>query len=107
MNAALIWAVNSTVNLASEVSVLAQDKPVDEDTNIVAGWLGFAVFAGLILAVAVIGFALSRSLKTAQRAKDTGVFGDPPAGSEDQSDQSADAGDSPSAAGGDSASSGD
>lgn len=82
MNAALALLVN----LATEVTLLAEDqpvdKPVDEDTNIVAGWLGFIVFAGLILAVAVIGFALTRSLRTAQRAKDAGVYGDEAADSD-------------------------
>lgn len=65
--------------VATAVSVLAaQDKPVDEDTNIVAGWTAFWVFLGLIAAVAVIGWALTRSLRTAARAKDAGVYGDEP-----------------------------
>ena len=58
--------------------VSAEDKrPADND--VVAGWTGFAVFILLILAVAVIGWALTKSLRTASRAKDAGVFGDRPA----------------------------
>ena len=60
-------------------AVAAKDKPVDQDTNIVAGWTAFWIFLLLIVAVAVIGFALTRSLRTAARAKDAGVYGDEPA----------------------------
>ncbi|TNM37338.1 hypothetical protein FHP29_15965 [Nocardioides albidus] len=64
--------------VATQALVFAKDKPVDQDTNIVAGWTAFWVFLGLILAVAVIGWALTRSLRTAARAKDAGVYGDEP-----------------------------
>ncbi|WP_408898435.1 hypothetical protein ACJ5H2_04830 [Nocardioides sp. R1-1] len=70
--------------VATVVSVLAaKDKPVDQDTNIVAGWTAFWIFVALIAAVAVIGWALTRSLRTAQRAKDAGVYGDEPAADPD------------------------
>ncbi|GAA4091129.1 hypothetical protein ACFFOS_25635 [Nocardioides kongjuensis] len=59
-------------------AVAAKDKPVDQDTNIVAGWTAFWIFLLLIAAVVVIGFALTRSLRTAARAKDAGVYGDEP-----------------------------
>jgi hypothetical protein len=52
---------------------LAQAVPEDED--VVAGPIGALVFVFLVLAVAVIGWALTRSLRTAQRAKDAGVYG--------------------------------
>ncbi len=58
--------------------VLAEDKK-PEDKDVVAGWTAFWIFIGLIVAVVVIGFFLTRSLRTAQRAKDDGVFGDQPA----------------------------
>lgn len=57
--------------------VLAEDKK-PEDNDVVAGWTAFWIFIGLIVAVVVIGFALTRSLRTAQRAKDEGVYGDQP-----------------------------
>ena len=56
--------------------VAAKDDPVTEDTNVVAGWTAFWIFVGLIVAVVVIGIALTRSLRTAQKAKDAGVYGD-------------------------------
>ncbi|MBM0126460.1 hypothetical protein [Pimelobacter simplex] len=64
-------------------AVAAKDKPVDQDTNIVAGWTAFWIFLLLIVAVAVIGYALNRSLRTAARAKDAGVYGDEPAADDD------------------------
>lgn len=58
--------------------VLAEEK-APEDKDVVAGWTAFWIFIGLIVAVVVIGFALTRSLRTAQKAKDAGVYGDDPA----------------------------
>lgn len=58
--------------------VLAEEK-APEDKDVVAGWTAFWIFIGLIVAVVVIGFALTRSLRTAQKAKDAGVYGDGPA----------------------------
>lgn len=58
--------------------VLALEEKAPDDEDVVAGWTGFAVFVFLIIAVALIGWALTRSLRTASRAKDHGVYGDPP-----------------------------
>jgi len=69
----------AALQVTTEALVSAKDKPVDQDTNIVAGWLGFWIFVALIVAVAIIGWALTRSLRTADRAKDAGVYGDAPA----------------------------
>ena len=69
--------------------VNAEEKAPDAE-DVTAGWLGFWVFLGLIIAVAVIGWALTKSLKTADRAKESGVYGDEPVSREDlpgQSDQ--------------------
>ncbi len=49
--------------------------PKDED--VVAGPIGFVIFIGLCLAVAVLGWSLNKHLKKADRAADAGVFGDP------------------------------
>ena len=70
---------------AASVLVSAEDKkPKDED--VVAGWMGFAVFVFLILAVAVIGWALTKSLRTADRAKEAGVYGDEPVSEDEKTD---------------------
>lgn len=61
------------------LSVLTSvEEKAPDDKDVVAGWMGFAVFMFLILGVAVIGWALTRSLRTAKRGKDEGVFGDAP-----------------------------
>ena len=62
------------------IIALVERPPEPEDVK--AGPLGFAVFVFLILAVAVIGWSLTRQLRRAQAAKDAGVYGDEPARSE-------------------------
>lgn len=48
---------------------------VPEEDDVKAGWLAFAIFIGLILAVAFLGFSLVKQLRKAQRAKEAGVYG--------------------------------
>ena len=55
--------------------VLADSTPDAEDVT--AGWLGFAFFAALILAVVFLGFSLVKQLRKAQAAADAGVYDDP------------------------------
>ena len=50
-----------------------------QDTETAAGWTALVVFLLLGLAVALLGWSLARQLRKAQRAKDAGVYGDPPA----------------------------
>ncbi|WP_435771755.1 hypothetical protein [Nocardioides sp. SYSU DS0651] len=64
------------VTAASVLLAAEENKPKDED--VVAGWTGFVVFVFLILGVALIGWALTRSLRTADRARSAGVYGDEP-----------------------------
>lgn len=59
--------------------LLSVEEKAPEDKDVVAGWMGFAVFMFLILGVAVIGWALTRSLRRAKGAKEAGYFGDVPA----------------------------
>jgi hypothetical protein len=55
-------------------SLLATDQaPEDEDVK--AGWTAFAIFIGLILAVAFLGWALTKQLKRAERNRRSGAFG--------------------------------
>ena len=51
------------------------DAPADE--SVVAGPWGFAIFIGLVIAVAVLGWSLNKHLKKAHRAAGEGVYGDP------------------------------
>ena len=58
------------------ILVLADPTPEPEDVK--AGWLAFALFIGLILAVVFLGFSLVKQLRKAQAAKDAGLYGDEP-----------------------------
>lgn len=60
-------------DLLTLVVSFADEVPEDEDVK--AGWVAFAVFIGLILAVAFLGFSLVKQLRKAQRAKEAGVYG--------------------------------
>lgn len=53
------------VNLADEV-------PEDEDVK--AGWTAFAIFIGLIVAVALLGFSLVKQLRKAEAAEKAGLY---------------------------------
>ena len=48
------------------------EVPKDEDVK--AGWLAFAIFIGLVLAVAFLGFSLVKQLRKAQAAEDAGLY---------------------------------
>jgi hypothetical protein len=56
---------------------VADAPPKDEDVT--AGWLAFAVFAALIVAVVLLGFSLVKQLRKAAAAKEAGVYDDPDA----------------------------
>lgn len=49
--------------------------PVPEDNDVVAGWVGFAVFILLIVAVALLGRSLVRQLRKVDAAEKAGVYG--------------------------------
>jgi len=50
------------------------EAPAAEDVK--AGWVAFALFIGLCLAVAFLGWSLVKQLRKAQAAKDAGVYDD-------------------------------
>jgi hypothetical protein len=72
------------------VTALVDDVPEDEDVK--AGWVAFAIFIGLILAVAFLGFSLVKQLRKVDAAEDAGLY-DPsdkkpvPMPTQDQGDQ--------------------
>jgi hypothetical protein len=45
-----------------------------EPADVKAGWTAFAVFLLLLVAVALLGWSLSRQLKKAQRNKEAGIL---------------------------------
>lgn len=46
--------------------------------DVKAGWTALVLFLLLILAVVLLCFSLVKQLRKAQKAKDRGVYGDPP-----------------------------
>lgn len=56
------------------LQVLADD-PVPQDEDVVAGWAGFAVFIGLAIAVALLGWGLTKQLKRTEANRKAGAFG--------------------------------
>lgn len=60
--------------------------PVPEDDDVVAGPWGAVMFAFLIVATALLLWSFTRQLRKAQRAKDAGVYGDPPVKRDDGAD---------------------
>ncbi|WP_244931798.1 hypothetical protein [Nocardioides sp. W7] len=54
--------------------LLASD-PVPEDNDVVAGWVGFALFIGLAIAVGLLGWALTKQLKRTEANRKAGAFG--------------------------------
>jgi hypothetical protein len=58
------------------VLALASD-PRPDDNNVVAGWVGAAVFVGLILAVALILRSFTQHMKKVEAADKAGVYADP------------------------------
>ncbi len=53
--------------------VSTKDKVPDPE-DVTAGWLGFWVFIGLIVAVALLGWSLSRHLRRARDNEAAGMF---------------------------------
>ena len=74
----------SLLTVATSVISLVDEVPKDDDVT--AGWLAFAIFIGLILAVAFLGFSLVKQLRKAQAAEDAGVYGSDEATDEEPAD---------------------
>lgn len=53
---------------------LADKTPAADDVK--AGWSAFWIFVGLALAVAFLGWSLTRHLKKTERNAEKGVFGE-------------------------------
>ena len=51
---------------------LVDEVPEAEDVK--AGWLALGIFLGLAVAVAVLGWSLTRQLRKAQAAEDAGLY---------------------------------
>ena len=58
--------------LPAYVVTFVDQVPKDEDVK--AGWVAFAVFIGLILAVALLGRSLVTQLRKAKAAEEAGLY---------------------------------
>lgn len=67
--------MNTLLLVASLVS-FADPVPADEDVK--AGWGAFALFLGLGVTVALLGWSMVRHLGKARTNRDAGAFGDEP-----------------------------
>ena len=56
--------------------LLAWVDKVPDDNDVKAGWVAFGVFIALCLAVAFLGFSLTKHLRRASNNADKGAFGD-------------------------------
>ena len=54
------------------VTSLVDDVPEDEDVK--AGWIAFAIFIGLVLAVAFLGWSLVKQLRKVDAAEEAGLY---------------------------------
>ncbi len=76
-----VWAQAWTQGLAPLLAAGPDPVPAPEDVK--AGWVAFAVFIGLGIAVVVLGVSLTRHLRKARHNAELGVFG--PTDTSDQS----------------------
>ncbi len=67
------------VHLAPVLDLVRLTDEVPEPEDVKAGWGALAIFAGMALAVALLGWSLTRQLRKVERGRRTGVYGDVPA----------------------------
>jgi hypothetical protein len=61
------------LTLLPQVLSFVDDVPKDDDVK--AGWVAFAIFIGLILAVAFLGYSLVKQLRKVDAAEEAGLYG--------------------------------
>ena len=66
--------MNSFAILLTGLTALVDKTPAPSDVK--AGWGAFAVFMLLVVAVALLGWSLTRHLRKARTNADAGAFGD-------------------------------
>jgi hypothetical protein len=57
------------------VALVVASDPRPDDNNVVAGWVGFVVLMGLIVAVVFIFRSFTKQLKKVEKANEEGVYG--------------------------------
>ncbi|HET6151722.1 MAG TPA: hypothetical protein VFE15_02135 [Marmoricola sp.] len=77
--------MNTFVIVLHSLVVLADKTPADKDVK--AGWGAFWIFIGMVVAVGLLGWSLTRHLKKTQFNADSGAFGDEPTADEPAQDK--------------------
>lgn len=63
------------LHVATQVGYLLATDEAPEAEDVKAGWTAFAIFIGLIVAVALLGWALTKQLKRTEANRRAGAFG--------------------------------
>ena len=69
----LLTVLPDALTLVADLAATVTDE-VPEDEDVKAGWLAFAIFIGLIVAVALLGFSLVKHLRRAQASEEAGRY---------------------------------
>lgn len=67
--------------------LLVDEVPKPEDVK--AGWGAFALFLGMIVVIGLLGWSLTKHLRTAQANQEAGLFGSDEPAADKPADQSA------------------
>jgi hypothetical protein len=54
--------------------VVSLEDKIPEANDVKAGWVAFAIFIALLVAVGLLGWSLVRQLRKAQAAEDAGLY---------------------------------
>lgn len=70
----LVATTDLVLHLTTQVGQLTPDE-LPKPADVKAGWTAFAIFLGLIVALAVLGWALTKQLKRTDANRRSGAFG--------------------------------
>ncbi|GAB2445208.1 hypothetical protein GCM10027062_27100 [Nocardioides hungaricus] len=64
------------LTLVPDALILVADgtDPTPQPDDVKAGWLAFGIFIALIVAVALLGYSLTRQLRKAKAAEEAGLY---------------------------------
>ena len=63
-----------TVAPQALASVVSLEDKIPEANDVKAGWVAFAIFIALVVAVGLLGWSLVRQLRKAQAAEEAGLY---------------------------------
>ena len=63
------------MQLSALATIVLTTDPVPEADDVVAGWVAFGIFIGLAIAVALLGWGLTKQLRRTEANRKAGAFG--------------------------------